>query len=94
MTYDSIISGGTVTKLGRRNTQICDARLVLFKTTGSWFGRRRRRRGFPPNRKSYQKKSVSIVNPTPILPAICISFIRNTERGKIGVGFTIDTDFF
>ena len=22
------------------------------------------------------------------------SFIRSTERGKIGVGFTIDTDFF
>ena len=33
----------------------------------SWFGRRRRR-GFPPNRKSYPKKSVSMVNPTPILP--------------------------
>ena len=34
-----------------------------------WFKRGRRRTGFPPSRKSYQKKSVSIGNPPLILPA-------------------------
>ena len=38
--------------------------------------------------KVIKKKSVSIVNPTLVLPAL--SFIRSRERGQ----FTIDTDFF
>ena len=45
-------------------------------------------------KKSYKKRSASIVNPAPILPAL-LSFIRCTESaGKIGAGFTIDADLF
>ena len=54
---------------------------------------RRRRRGFPPIRKNDQKKSALMVNLTPFLPTLCTP--NNTERRQnIGVGFTIDTDFF
>ena len=55
-------------------------RFIIFWgiTTGFWYKRGRRRRYFPPNRKSYPKKSVSIVNLTLILPALSTT---NTRKG-------------
>ena len=57
--------------------------IVVLKYTHMWNKgyttgfRYRRRRGSPTNRKSDEKKSVSIVNLTPILPAL-----RSSERGQ------------
>ena len=55
--------------------------------------KKKKKKRFPSESK---KKSVSIGYPTPTLPELCTpnSFIRVQRAGKIGVGSTIDTDFF
>ena len=57
---------------------------VQVCATGFWYKRGRRRRYFPPNRKSSKKKSVSIVNSTLNLPAI--STPNSRVRGNIKSG--------
>ena len=46
--------------------------------------------------KVIKKKSVSIVDPTPILPALCtlIKELGVQSLGKVRVGYPIDMDFF